>query len=309
MSITEHKTDLPPAASARFIADLARDAEAPTLISIPTAGLGAGLPATVPALWDRKSQRVIQVFDEIERYRQGPARIRGTAAVDTLESFIGLVNRHKSDDSVIFAATSWPKPSLTAVIDYYTRDHGTAHKLHRVAYAFPLTEEFKAWVASNGKPMEQQAFAEFLEEHAAELSVPFEQEKTDYQPLFKERFALPNELLELSRHLEVNVGAKMKQSTRLQTGERQIVFETEHTNSKGEPIDIPGIFMIQLPPFVDGDVVRIPARIRYRAGQGGVTWFYQLYRWEYWLRTRVQNDLLKAGKDTGLPTFEGSPES
>lgn len=309
MSTTEHKPDLPPAASARYIAELASAAEAPEILHIPTQGLGAGLPPTIPALWDRKTQRVIPVKDEIERYRQGPERIKGTAAADTLESFIGLVNRHKSQDSVIFASTTWPKPSLTAVIDYYTRDHGTAHKQHRVGYAFPLTEEFKAWVGTNNKPMEQQAFAEFLEEHAAELSAPFAQESTDYQLLFNERFALPNELLELSRHLEVNVGAKMKQGLRLQTGERQIVFETQHTNVNGEPIDIPGIFMIQLPPFVDGDVVRIPARIRYRAGQGGVTWFYQLYRWEFWLRTRVQNDLLKAGKDTDLPTFEGAPES
>lgn len=309
MSTTEHKPDLPPAASARFIADLARDAEAPAMILIPTDGLGAGLPPTIPALWDRRSQRVIPVKDEIERYRQGPERIKGTAVVETLESFNSLVNRHKSDDSVIFAATAWPKPSLTAVIDYYTREHGTAHKQHRVHYAFPLTEEFSAWVGKNGRAMSQTDFAVFLEDHAAELAAPLDAEKGEYERLFKERFALPIELIDLSRSLEVFVGAKVKQGTRLQTGERTVVFETEHMNGKGEPIDIPGIFMISVKPFVDGDLVRIPARIRYRIKGGEIEWFYQLYRWEFWLRTRVQNDLLKAGEETGLPTFEGTPES
>lgn len=309
MSNAEPKTDLPAAAASKFIADLARTASQPEVLMIPTEGLGAGLPAKVPALWDRNTQRIIPIKDEIERYRLAPDRIKGTAKVETLESFIELVNRHKSEHSVIFAATSWPNPSLSAVIDYYTTDHGTAHKQHRVNYAFPLTEEFKAWIGQNGKSMEQMAFAEFLEEHAAELAAPMDQERTDYEPLFKERFALPIELIELSRHLEVYVGAKVKQGGRVKSGERQIVFETEHMNGAGEPVDIPGIFMISVAPFVDGDVVRIPARIRYRAGQGSVTWFYQLYRWEFWLRSRVQNDLLIAGSDTSLPTFEGSPEA
>lgn len=303
------KNDIPTDSAARLIADMAKAAAGPHPVSITTAGLGPGLPLDIPAFWDSEKQALVSARDEIERYRLKPKACTGTAKVETLASFVELTNRHKTDASVIFASTAWPNPKLTTVIDYHGPGHEPDVLKHRVEYGFPLTDEFKAWVSANGKPMEQLAFAEFLEEHAAELASPLDQERTDYEPLFKERFANPNELIDLSRHLEVFVGAKIKQSNRLQSGERQIVFETEHMNEKGEPVDIPGIFMIQLPPFVDGDLVRIPARIRYRAGQGSVTWFYQLYRWEYWLRTRVQNDLLKAGKDTDLPTFEGAPEA
>lgn len=306
---TPVKNDIPAASAAALIADMAKAAAGPHAVSITTSGLGPGLPSAIPAFWDSGKQALVSARDEIERYRLKPKASAGTAKVETLESFIDLTNRHKLDSSVIFAATTWPNPKLTAVIDYHGTDHAPDFLKHRVEYSFPLTDEFKAWVGKNDKAMDQQDFAEFLEEHAAELASPLDQERTDYEPLFKERFALPNELIELSRSLEVFVGAKVKQSTRIQSGERQIVFETEHMSSKGEPIDIPGIFMIQLPPFVDGDVVRIPARIRYRVQGGALLWFFQLYRWEYWLRTRVQNDLLKAGKDTALPTFEGSPES
>ncbi|PZQ82712.1 MAG: hypothetical protein DI549_10935 [Ancylobacter novellus] len=288
---------------------MAKAAAGPHQVEFNTKGLGAGLPETVPALWDAEHQQIVSAWAEIEKYRQKPKASIGTAKVETLESFIDLTNRHKTASSTIFATTAWPNPKLTAVIDYHGTDHAPDFLKHRVEYGFPLTEEFKAWVGQNGKAMEQHDFAEFLEEHAAELASPLDQERTDYEPLFKERFANPNELIDLSRSLEVFVGAKVKQSTRLQSGERQILFETEHMNGKGEPIDIPGIFMISLPPFVDGDVVRIPARIRYRVQGGALMWFFQLYRWEFWLRTRVQNDLLKAGKDTALPTFEGAPES
>ncbi len=180
---------------------------------------------------------------------------------------------------------------------------------HRIVYAFPLAEEFKAWVSTNGKPMEQEVFAAFLEEHAAELSAPHDGERSEYERLFGEKMATPSEVVALSRHLEVFVSAKAKQGVRLQTGERVVEFVEEHVNSKGEQIVIPGVFIVSVPAFVDGEAVRIPARLRYRVGGGKITWFYQLYRWEFFLREQVERDLEAAAKATGLPAFEGSPEA
>lgn len=309
MSTSPTKNDIPTASAAGLIAEMAKAAAGPHPITISTVGCGPGLPMNVPALWDADKQQIVSVHSEIEKYRLKPKAGTGTAKVETLESFIDLTNRHKTDASVIFAATAWPNPKLTAVIDYHGTDHAPDFLKHRIDYGFPLTEEFKVWVKFNAATLTQTDFAEFLEEHSAEIAVPFDTERTEYERQFKARFAMPNELIELSRHLEINVGAKVKQQNRLQSGERQIVFSTEHTNANGDPIDIPGIFMISVQPFVDGEPVRIPARIRYRVVGGDVVWSYNMFRWEYWLRTHVQNDLLKAGKDTALPTFEGSPES
>jgi hypothetical protein len=121
--------------------------------------------------------------------------------------------------------------------------------------------------------------------------------------------ATPSELIMLSRHLEVFVSAKAKQGVRLQTGERVVEFTEEHQNAKGEKIVIPGIFIVSVPAFVDGDAVRIPARLRYRISGGEIKWFYQLYRWETYLREQVGYDLKEAAKKTDLPAFEGAPEA
>ena len=86
-------------------------------------------------------------------------------------------------------------------------------------------------------------------------------------------------------------------------------FSEEHQNAKGEAIVVPGIFMVSVPAFVDGDAVRIPARLRYRVVQGKVMWFYQLYRWEFFLREQVGHDLKDAADKTGLPAYEGAPEA
>lgn len=295
-----------------LVASLGRDASAPALLSIPTQGLGPGLPSHVPVLFDRANQKVIPLLEYITAAKP-PLERKGTAKVETLASFIDLVNRHKDVHSAIFAATSWPSPKLLAVLNYHQTDGTARYADHRVEYTFPLTDEFKAWVGHNGKEFDQVGFAAFLENHAAELSTPLPGEIAEFERLFKERFANPNELIDLSRSLEVFQSAKVKQGVRLQTGERQVIFTTEHTTANGEPVDIPGIFMVSVAPFVSGDAeaqtVRIPARIRYRIKGGEIAWFYQLYRWEFWLRERVQGDLAIAAKATELPAYEGTPET
>jgi uncharacterized protein YfdQ (DUF2303 family) len=294
----------------RAIVDLAQDAAQVEVIQVPTEGLGAGLPATVPLLLDRRKGNGLSAFKNlIDQHRQEPARRLGTANTTTLQSFIDLVDRHKDAGSVVFAKTAWPEPALTAVIDYHDLAKTPRWGNHRIRYAFPVTDEFKVWIDKNGKPMEQAEFAAFLEEHAAELSAAYPPEAAEYEALFKEKFATPADLIALSRSLEVFVGARVKRQERLSSGERTVEFVEEHTNTKGEKVEIPGIFMVAVPAFVDGETIRIPARLRYRIQGGEIMWFYQLYRWQFWLRDQVKNDLDTVKQRTDLPTFEGSPEA
>lgn len=287
---------------------LANKASQPEIVNVSTEGLAKGLAAQVPLSFDRNSQKFGSLKNLLDEHRLAPERRRGTAHTDTLASFVELTNRHKDDGSVIFGKASWPNPKLTSIIDYHDLDNQPRFGEHRVEYAFPVTEEFSAWVKMNGQPMEQSDFALFLEEHSVELAAPTDGERFECERLFNEKMATPSELVMLARHLEVFVSATVKQGTRLQTGERTVEFKEEHQNAKGEPVVIPGIFMVSVPAFVDGDKVRIPARLRYRIKSGDIVWFYQLYRWENVLREQVQRDLADAAQNTGLPFFEGSAE-
>lgn len=294
----------------RAIVDLAHEAAGVEIVSLPTEGLGRGLPPIVPIVIDRREGRHITGLKSlIDQYRVEPDEVNGSAQTTTLQSFIDLVNRHKNDGSAVFGKTAWPEPALTAVIDYHGEKAAARWGRHRIRYAFPITDEFKVWIEKNGKPMDQATFAAFLEDHAAELSAAYAPEVAEYESLFKERFATPVDLIALSRNLEVFVNAKVKQGVRMQTGERVVEFVEEHMNGKGEKVEIPGIFMVSVPAFVDGEKVRIPARLRYRIGNGEIQWFYQLYRWQFWLRAQVKDDLDTVAQKTELPTFEGSPET
>jgi hypothetical protein len=161
------------------IVELAQQASRIEIVQVPTAGIGQGLPATVPLLVDHRAAGAVSTLKtQIEAYRTGPERRTGSAKVTTLQSFIDLVNRHKDQHSAIFGATSWPNPSLTAVIDYHQTGGEPRWSKHRIDYTFPITDEFKVWVGQNGKGMEQGEFARFLEDHAAELTAPYDAERT-----------------------------------------------------------------------------------------------------------------------------------
>lgn len=290
-----------------LVGKLALAAAEPVIAAVSTED-APGLPANVPLAFGRDIQQFRSLKPLMEEWRLAPSRRKGEAKADTLASFIAMANRAKDADSVLFGRAAMPNPSLLAVIDYNRADGGPRFGQHRIRYDFPLTYEFSAWMTRDGAPMEQLAFANFLEDHVAELAAPTDAERSLYEPLFKARFATPIELIQLSRELEVHVGQKVKRQERLQTGERVIEFTAEHLDAKGGKVDIPGIFMLSVPAFVDGAAVRIPARLRYRVS-GDVVWTYLLYRPEFFLREQVQHDLADAAKQTGLPAFEGSPEA
>lgn len=269
-----------------------------------------GLPSAIPVLVNKQTGALSGVKTLFEAHRIYPERKIGTAEVYTLESFIELTNRHKTEDSVIFADTDWTEPSLTAVIDYHRKPNGGAadHGKHRIHYEFPLSDEWKAWMAMDGKPMDQADFAEWIENHIPELTAPVGHEAEDYEELFGFKTALPNELQMLSRGLQVMVNQNVKSSVVLQSGEGEIVFEETHTDKMGNKLTVPGLFILNIAPFFLGEPCRIPVRLRYRVPQGKTIWTFKVYRPDKFITEQVIRDLDTAARQTELPHFQGEPE-
>ena len=266
-----------------------------------------GLPSSVPILLDPENGKAGSLYELLAPWRTKPERKRGTARVETLESFRDLVSRHKQGNSAIFAITNWEKPSFTAVIDYHDEtnpDNGQ----HRIHYQFPLSEEWKAWNAVNNKPLDQAKFAEFLEDHIADLTTPTLDEAEDFRKMFGAEVGLPNDVLMVSRGLQVNVETNIKQTLKLQTGETQLIFEETHKSAGGGPVTVPGVFLLQLAPFFMGETCRIPVRLRYRKSNESLVWIIQLYRPDLHITSRVRDDLKATAEALDLPAFEGTPE-
>lgn len=291
---------------------------------LPAEMLGGGALVKAPHVAIvRTGDRVeIQSLREhVEAARGRPFERRGMAKTLTLDAFVALVNRHKVEkESVVFAKTDWREPRLTAVIDYHAaakdtpdnketlEDLGTGFGRHRVVYDYPLSDAWKAWVEKNGKPMDQADFATFLEDRITDLAAPQDFERQTFERDFKAKFAVPTELIDLSRGLEVMVGARVKNRIRLESGETQMVFEVQHSDADGNELTVPGLFLLSVAPFDRGDVIRIPCRLRYRTQGGNLVWFYQMIQPDRFISERLDDDMALVAAQTGLPVFAGSPE-
>jgi len=297
------------------VAKLGVEARSVEIVTIKAPEGLSGTPAEIPvALHRGEDPSVTSLKGFFDAYRNHPEQKTGIANMQTFEAFCDLVNRHKTPDTVIFCNADWQKPSFTAVIDYHEKaSGGRADNLrHRIHYAFPLSEEWRAWVAKNGpkNAMSQEEFAWFLEDRIPDLSAPTDAEVIRFEKDFATTVAPPSQVVELSRGLQVYVGQKVKAFKTLQSGEAQIAFEEEHMDGAGKPIKVPGIFVLSIAPFFMGEKIRVPVRLRYRpAGDKGVVWFYDIYRPDLAITEHVRNTLADARQKTELPTFEGAPEN
>jgi uncharacterized protein YfdQ (DUF2303 family) len=270
---------------------------------------------TIPVIELPKGRALHGLKELLDQYADHPDRMKGTATLTTLASFIEHANRQKLAESVIFADDVSAQPSLTAVYDYHEAEPGPeggelglANFLqHRAVYSFPFSDEWKAWTALSGKAMEMVDFAEFVEDRLVDVILP--EEGQDSIKTFAARLELtlatPRQLMELSRGLKVNVDLRVERAHSLKSGASKLVFSEEH---KTDGVTVPGGFALSIPVFRGGAKFDVPVLLRYRIDKGNVTWTYVLYRTDLILRTVIKDAADRAHAETGLPVFFGKSE-
>jgi uncharacterized protein YfdQ (DUF2303 family) len=266
--------------------------------------------AVIPTQSGKQLQSVKKLIDE---YRSAPERKKGTATLNEPGSFIAHVNRMKDEGTALFAKIDREAPRITAVYDYHETDGSPRFCEHRSVYPFPLSEEWKVWSKLNGEghAMNQQQFAEFIEDRQPDLEQPDQagQKTRKYTDALGCGLATPGQVITLSRGLAMTVDQEMVSAVRLGSGELQMVFKETHKGINGEPLNIPGAFLISIPFFVGGQPWVVPVRLRYRSSQGSVTWWYQLALIDVLFREAIDLEIAKINDATGLTAFIGSPEA
>lgn len=251
----------------------------------------------------------------LDAYRDRPVSRTGTAKLTRLDSFIALVNRFKSPNSAVFASDASAEPKLTAVIDYnpQSEERTAAEPLkHRVEYAFPLSDEWKAWAKHDGTAMAMTDFAMFLEDRIVDVvadAKPTSDAAKDFIKKTGGNIASPSKLIEIARGLQVNEASVLRETRNLSSGEAEVVFQSEHTDAAGNKLVLPNLFMICLPVFARSPVFyQILARFRYRKQGGGIVFWYELWRPDLVFEQAFSEACDEVKAQTSLPLFVGTPE-
>lgn len=259
--------------------------------------------------------------EDVDPWADRPRFRQGTAMLLSLDALITHVNRFKDAESVLFANNERTAPTITAVLDYHPKggqldDTKPRFGKHRSHYAFPLSEEWKAWKENDGKVMKMADFAEFLEERIVDVIGLIAEEDEVGEELQKyinscggtETIAGPAKLMELSRSLQVYESSVVKQANRLSSGEGELTFEVTHNGQDGKPLKVPSLFLIAIPVFYDDGYYRIAARLRYRKTGEGVVFWYDLWRTDHAIDHAFKVACDRVATSTELPLLLGRPE-
>ncbi len=200
-------------------------------------------------------------FRALYEYMERPTRIEATVRTDTTSSFLDYFNAFATDNSAIFIDAENGK--TVGIIDYHDPSAGTpGWRKHRVLFEPRVTDEAGLWLANNGRQMDQEEFALFLEQNAEEIVSP-----------------PAAEMLEIALTLKTKQKISFSSAKRLQNGQIQYQYIEElegRAGQKGE-LTIPEQFEIGLRIFEGGDAYAMKARFRYRIGDG-VKFWYDLIR-------------------------------
>jgi len=263
-----------------------------------------------------------------------PARRTGTARLTDLQSLIDWTNRFKGSTSALFAKPDMKAPTLTCVADYHaegpadqttsTGDPTARHCHHRAIYDFPLSEEWLAWMAISGQPMEKDDLGEFIEANAKDIMDPtpaiikgaesdkhenWENRLIKIAQQIEGRYGQLTQLLSMSKQFQVFESSDLKVSTNRDTGESEIQFLNEHKAADGKPLNIPNLIIITIPVFMGGAPYRMPVRFRYRKMGGTVRFIMSIYNPEKAFKAAFEEASMAATEATELPMFLGTPES
>lgn len=263
-----------------------------------------------------------------------PARRAGTARLSDLQSIIAWTNRFKGDTSALFANPDMSAPTLTSIVDYHaagpvdvttvTGDASARHCHHRAVYGFPLSDEWKAWTDISGKAQDKDEMGEFIEAQAKDIMDPspailkgsasdknqnWENGLIETAQKIEGRFGQLAQLLAMSRQFQVFETSDLKVATNRDTGEAEIQFLNEHKDATGQKLNIPNLIIIAIPVFVGGDPYRMAVRFRYRKSGAKVQFILSIYNPEKVFEAAFKEAVDQATKETGLPTFMGTPET
>jgi len=197
------------------------------------------------------------VFNE---HQAKPERIKETVTVLDAESFIGYYNDFADEHSLVMAYE--PCSRISGYLDYHQGNDAPRWCEHVVQLDLRHSVEWDAWTQGNNKQFTQMGFAEFLEQHAVEISQP-----------------TPAAIIDICRDLQGKSEVEFGSGARTQSGQIQLRYsETIRTTVGGGTVEVPEVFTIEIPVYLGGDTVPIQALLRYRIKECKLVLWYTLVR-------------------------------
>lgn len=223
---------------------------------------------------------------DLEHLLDAPMRKKGMFSMLDADSFCRFIAANLTPDTRLYGNRL--APSFRAVFN----DHGTGPGWRDFGanYACPLSVEWKLWTGANKRQMNQETFAQFIEDNAPDCVSPDSAT-----------------MIEISRTLVAKKKVSFASSVRLDSGQHALTYEEEISGTAGKgKIQIPETFQIGISVLEGGPRYAVYARLRYRIGdKGALSLWYDLDRPHKVLEDAAAEVWRDIAETTGLPIFNG----
>lgn len=213
-----------------------------------------------------KDHQHIDVTAAIEKTGAAPRRKQGTVNLSDLASFNVFV-ADQGDPRTTYIYANPEARSLTAVLNDHSHvdvdaPGAAGWRDQRAIYTAELSREFATWLKNDKTPMEQEAFAIFLEDNISDVCEPSGET-----------------LLQIALSLQAKTSVDFSTARRLDNGQVQLTYtEVIDARAGGGSIEIPREFVLGVRLFKNADAYRVRARLKYRLLSGKVKFWYELDR-------------------------------
>lgn len=230
---------------------------------------------------------VVDLASRLDRYKDRPRRKVGAFTVHDGGSFCAYMGKHAGEHSEVWADAVGTK--IVGVLNAH--DVGEADWAdHRVTYGVQHTKAWLAWTQHDGRLLDQNAFAELIEDRALDIVSPS-----------------AADMLELAQTFQATIGVKFESSKRLSSGEAQLEYRetVEAKAGKAGRMDVPKQFQLAVKPFEGAETYKVTARFRYRITDGSLRVGYKLERPEDVLRDAFEGVAMAVEAGVTQPVFRG----
>lgn len=252
-------------------------------MGVPTvARPDGGMAVLVP----RDTQRI--EFDPIDKPL--PTYIDQDVTLHDEGSFCSYINRFKGADTQLFAEPGFLASGaarIVAALDYHKAGGIPAQCAHEATYRPRYSDQWSRWQNACRQPMRQTEFAEFIEECRADIREPD-----------------AARLLDIVRTFKAGKKVEFDSLTYQSDGSVKLVYD-EKTEQKGSSGPLPEQMTLGIPVYFRGTLYAVPVLVRYRLGQGAVTFSLKLDRADIIEDTAFGEMAKRVADATGIAPYLG----
>jgi len=195
--------------------------------------------------------------------------------------FVAYVSLFKQPGTRIF---STKEGVFHAVVDYHQAPSAQKHGDHTAALVLLRSPEWNIWKNHSEQKMDQNAFAEFLEDNAADILNPGAEA-----------------MLEVANGLHATTGATFRRAINQSNGQVQFQYD-ENIDARvaGGTKEVPTTFQVGVRPFYGTERYSIDCRLRYRINGGALSFHYKALHLDALTEAAIDAATLRIADGTGI---------